>query len=391
MKTARDARRASLQEALATLGGLLEASQALAVHDAPEMVLQLIADRVRTLVNARYAALGIVGRDGRLERFVTSGLDAATRAHIGDLPQGHGLLGLIISDDRSIRIDDIGADPRRYGFPAHHPPMHDFLGVPVHVQGRSVGNLYLTDKRGGHFDADDQRLVEAFAIHAGIAIENARMSAQIDRLAILAERERISTDLHDGLIQDIYGVSLNLEDAASRITDPEVVSQLDRAIDRLHQTIGDVRNFIYSLQPDLLEGSGLVAGLAIVAEEARHNTLLDVVVEAPASPIAEPAPGVTADLLAIASEALSNVARHAHATHARLAAGDDGQGVWLTITDDGIGMQVSTPSLGHQGVRNMRQRAERLGGTVKFQPRDGGGTIVEVWVPRVAPDTGGGP
>ena len=372
----------SPQQALEALGGLLEAARAIAVQEAPETTLQLIADRARTLVDARYAALGIVGANGRLERFITSGLNAETRARIGDLPEGHGLLGLIIHESRSIIVDDIGQDPRRFGFPPHHPPMHDFLGVPVAVKGRPVGNLYLTDKRSGHFTDDDRRLVEAFALHAAIAIENARLLAQVNQLALVAERERISGDLHDGLIQNLYAISLHLEDVASRVADAEAEAMIERSIDSLHLAIADVRNFIYTLEPGLLEGAGLLAGLAALADDSRHDTLLDVVVEVPDQPVAEPTATVTGDLLAIASEALSNVARHAHAARAWLRVRDDGGELHLIVTDDGVGMQATSSSLGHQGVRNMTRRAERIGGSLTFSPRPGGGTQVEVIVPR---------
>ena len=146
----------------------------------------MIVNQVRPLVGAQYAALGIVDADGVMERFITSGMDAATRSRIGPLPRGHGLLGLIVRENRSFRIPDLAVDPRRYGFPPHHPPMHSFLGVPVTVQGRSVGNLYLTNKTGAdEFSEDDQALVESFAVHAGIAIENARLHEQVQRLAVV--------------------------------------------------------------------------------------------------------------------------------------------------------------------------------------------------------------
>ena len=111
-------------------------------------VLQVIVDRVRPLVRAQYAALGIVDANGRIERFPTSGMDDATRHAIGDLPEGHGMLGLIIRENRSFRVPDINADPRRYGFPPNHPPMTSFLGGPITVKGLTVGRLYLTNKIG---------------------------------------------------------------------------------------------------------------------------------------------------------------------------------------------------------------------------------------------------
>ena len=204
------------QDAEATIGvvdALDAATRAIASLQSVDDVLQVIVDQVRPLVGADYAALGIVHADGVIERFITSGMSRETRAAIGPLPRGHGFLGLIIEENRSFRIPDIAVDPRRHGFPPNHPPMHSFLGVPITVKGRSVGNLYLTDKVGAaEFSEADQRLVETFAVHAGIAIENARLHEQVQRLAIVDERERISKDLHDGIIQNIYAVGLSLED-----------------------------------------------------------------------------------------------------------------------------------------------------------------------------------
>jgi GAF domain-containing protein len=204
------------------IGALETATRAIAELQSVDDVLQVIVDQVRILVGAPYAALGIVNADGVMERFITTGMDGATRARIGALPRGHGLLGLIVRENQSFRIPDIAVDPRRYGFPIHHPPMHSFLGVPVTVKGRSVGNLYLTNKAGAdEFSEDDQALVETFAIHAGIAIENARLHEQVQRLAVVDERDRISRDLHDGIIQSIYAVGLSLEDVPELVrSDP---------------------------------------------------------------------------------------------------------------------------------------------------------------------------
>ena len=254
------------QDAEATTGvvdALDAATRAIASLQSVDDVLQVIVDQVRLLVGADYAALGTVDADGVIERFITSGMSRETRAAIGPLPRGHGFLGLIIEENRSFRIPDIAVDPRRYGFPPNHPPMHSFLGVPITVKGRSVGNLYLTDKAGAdEFSEADQRLVETFAVHAGIAIENARLHEQVQRLAIVDERERISKDLHDGIIQNIYAVGLSLEDIPELMRDDpdEVERRVERAIDSLHLTIRDIRNFIFGLRPELLSGTTLIDG-----------------------------------------------------------------------------------------------------------------------------------
>src|SRR3954453_770839 len=156
------------------LAVLDEAARAIAGVLAVDDVLQLIVDRVRDLVDARYAALGIADASGRMERFITAGLEPQERAAIGALPTGHGLLGLIIREGRSYRIASISEHADSSGFPPNHPPMTSFLGVPVTAHGQAIGNLYLTDKRGApEFSEADQRIVETFALHAGIAIDNA--------------------------------------------------------------------------------------------------------------------------------------------------------------------------------------------------------------------------
>lgn len=138
-------------------------------------VLYRIVEAARDIARARYAALGVIGPDGDLEQFVHVGMDGETVAAIGDLPQGRGLLGALISEPESIRLDDIGADPRHSGFPPGHPPMRSFLGVPIRLSGEVYGNLYVTDRRGGPFTEEDEELVSAMAVTAGIAIQNARL------------------------------------------------------------------------------------------------------------------------------------------------------------------------------------------------------------------------
>jgi two-component system, NarL family, sensor histidine kinase DevS len=360
------------------------ATRAIAGLQSADAVLQVIVDQVRPLVRARYAALGIVDAEGVIERFITSGITPEARARIGDLPRGHGLLGLIIRENRSFRIPDIETDAHRHGFPPNHPEMHSFLGVPVTVQGRTVGRLYLTEKEGApEFSAEDQRLVETFALHAGIAMENARLHEQVQRLAIVDERERISKDLHDGIIQSIYGVGLSLEDVPELIRDDpaEVERRVERAIDSLHLTIRDIRNFIFGLRPELLSGTTLATGLLTIAEEFRHNSIIDIELEAGVLEH-EPAAATTAHMLAVVNESLSNVARHSGATrvHVRLEGDPDGSFV-LTIHDNGRGFEPSEiVALGHQGLANMRSRVAAIGATMDLVS-DGGGTRIRIRYP----------
>ena len=165
-------------DVLATQGrlrGLLRANALVAGELSLPVVLRQIVAAARDLLGARYAALGVLGRDGELEQFVHAGMDDELVARVGDLPRGRGILGLLISDPVPIRLPDLSAHPASAGFPPGHPPMTGFLGVPVRIGEEIFGNLYLTEhSRGGEFTADDEELAIALAAAAGAAIANAR-------------------------------------------------------------------------------------------------------------------------------------------------------------------------------------------------------------------------
>ena len=154
---------------------MLGANRAIVGELSLPMVLRRIVEAARDLVGARYAALGVIGDDGLLQEFIHLGMDSATVARIGDLPKGLGVLGALIKDPQSIRLPVISEDPRSSGFPPGHPPMETFLGVPIRSRNAVYGNLYLTERTGGEFTAEDEDLVLALAATAGIAIENARL------------------------------------------------------------------------------------------------------------------------------------------------------------------------------------------------------------------------
>lgn len=144
--------------------------------------LRRIIEAACELVGARYGALGVIGADRQLHDFITHGIDAELHARIGDLPRGRGVLGLLIADPRPLRMPDITKHPQSYGFPANHPPMHSFLGVPIRIRDQIFGNLYLAEKQGAKdFTEDDEEIVVALAAAAGVAIENARLYALAHR------------------------------------------------------------------------------------------------------------------------------------------------------------------------------------------------------------------
>jgi signal transduction histidine kinase len=141
-----------------------------------------IVEAACALVGARYGAVGVLGPDRRLAQFITHGIDPEVHAAIGDLPTGRGVLGVLIDDPRPVRLPDIGRHPQSYGFPANHPPMRSFLGAPIRTREQIFGNLYLAEKQGAaEFTADDEQIVVALAVAAGVAIDNARLFALASR------------------------------------------------------------------------------------------------------------------------------------------------------------------------------------------------------------------
>src|SRR5215216_4466351 len=163
------------------LRGLLDAVVAVGSGLELRVTLHRLVVAACELTDARYGALGVIGPDRMLSEFITHGLSDEQHARIGDLPQGRGVLGLLIEDPRPIRLPDISQHPSSYGFPPNHPPMHTFLGVPIRVRDRVFGNLYLSEKHDGEFTEQDEELVVALAAAAGVAIENVDLYEQANR------------------------------------------------------------------------------------------------------------------------------------------------------------------------------------------------------------------
>lgn len=369
------------------LAALNEAAMAIAGELALDKVLQQIVDSARELVGAQYAALGVADGEGYLETFIHSGMSEEAAAKISHLPRGLGLLGAIVREKRTIRIPRISDDPRSVGFPAGHPAMDSFLGVPIVAGDQPLGNLYLTNKiDADEFTRADQEMVEMLAAHAAIAIQNARLYEQVGRLAIVEERARIGMDLHDGVIQSIYAVGLTLESARLALSEnleeaKETDRLLEHAIEELNGTIRDIRNFILDLRPRRFSGD-LKQGLARLVREFQANTMVNVSLEVKSEAVESLPASIARAIFLTMQEALANVARHSRATEVDISARRINGTVRLTIVDNGRGFDLSSQrrAIGH-GLSNMRTRAEELDGTFRLQSAPGQGTKIVLTLP----------
>jgi len=349
-------------------------------------VLQRVADQSRAVANAKYAALGVFNDEGTLETFTTSGISQEERARIGPLPRGLGLLGHLQQERKPLRLRDLHEHPASIGFPKDHPAMRSFLGTPIVLRGEALGNLYLTEKQGAEeFTADDAEALETLAAQAAIAIENARLYEQIERVSVLEERQRIRMDLHDGVMQSLYGVGLLLEDIAERVdTEPaRAKDQLWRSIDRLNAAIADLRGYVLGLRQVQASDQPLTESLPLLAEQARSNALIDVDVQISGDAAARLDQPRREAAYYIAADALGNIARHARARHASVRLFDEDSGVVLQIADDGVGFDFAASTSGGHGLHNMRERAFAVGGTLRVESQPGRGARVRLELPAM--------
>lgn len=378
------------QQQTARLRALHEAEIALTSELALEKVLQRVVDLSRQLLNARYGALGVIGDEGKLKQFITSGINPHTRANIGHLPQGLGLLGYLMHKGEPIRVADIQAHPESVGFPPNHPPMKTLLGVPLLYKGELLGDIYLTEKAGGlPFNEKDEELLVLFGAQAAAALANARLVQQIEGLAVVEERQRFAMDLHDGIIQSIYAIGLTLESTALRLNEePEAVyEQLRAAVRTLDEIIQDIRGYIVNLGPGRFGGKSLSAGLLDLAREIRMSSMTQVKVEVEEGVDESLVPAQTAELFHIAREALTNIVKHARASLAEIQVemDDDLEHVIVIIKDNGDGFVAPVAGFPEQrhGLRNMRQRVTAMDGTLEVLSAPGQGTTLRIVVPSL--------
>lgn len=354
-----------------TLTDLVKAAADVAGQTELDALLRTTVRLAREATRSRYAAMGVIGSHDTLRDFIHLGMEPDAEEKIGHLPVGHGVLGTLIRDPQTVRVDDISQHPDSVGFPEHHPTMTTFLGVPVRAGESVFGNLYLTDKPQP-YDTEDEVLVEALAAVAGGAISSLRLRQRLSDLALAEDRERIARDLHDAVIQDLFAVGLSLQATAAQLQDPKLQQRMDDAVDRIDTAISSLRTFIFDLRSLGTLNTTLSRTLddmlnRIAGGRATWEVHLSDDVGAIDSHILDNA-------LLVIREAVSNAIRHGAATELSIRIERTDDGADLVVADNGRGFDPDRVNRG-MGVANMKSRATDAGGTFAIESSPDGTTV----------------
>jgi signal transduction histidine kinase len=367
------------------LRAVSDAVLAVATEHSVDEVLQRLVERARELARARYAALGIPDGDGGFAEFLVAGMSDELVASLGPLPRTHGMLGAMLETSEPFRTADIHRDARFRGWwPAGHPDMRSFLGVPIVAADGVIGAFYLTEKLGAEdFTADDQELIELLAAHAAIAITNARLLEHSRELSAVAERNRLALELHDAVSQKLFSVVLTAE-AAATLLDRDADAAREK-VERLRglagEALSELRSLIGELRPPDLVRDGLCGALRKHIEVIRplHPAEIDLELDAGATA------GVARDheVLRIAQEAVQNALRHSGGDRVSLRLAQTNGGIALEVSDDGVGFDPTDGALRARrlGLTSMEERADRIGARLEIDSEPGRGTSVRLEVP----------
>jgi signal transduction histidine kinase len=344
-------------------------------------VLQMIVRSARSLAGARYAALGVPDESGSFAEFVVDGLTAREQAAIGPLPRQHGMLGVMLREGKPLRLDDIRADPRFWGWPAAHPELTNVLGVPIKEREEILGFIFAACKDApGGFTERDEQVVSLFAAHAAIALTNARLYEHGRELSVLQERARLAQDLHDAVSQKLFSLRAKARAAAMLVgRDPSrAIEEMDSVAALAGEAHAELRAVIDGLAPPELAAGGLagsVRGYALLASRTYGADVIVKVGELPAlDPVRETA------VYRVAQEAISNALRHSGARQVVVSLTGRKRSVALQVSDSGSGFDAGAPRAG-LGLTSMRERAASAGGRLTITAAPGKGTTVRLTVP----------
>ncbi|MFL6140295.1 MAG: GAF domain-containing sensor histidine kinase [Labedaea sp.] len=357
---------------------------AVTAHLSVRDVLQTIVTTARRLLDARYAALGVPDKKGSFREFLADGLTDEQWAAIGPVPRQHGVLGLMLCDPNPVRLANIRDHPQFGWWPAAHPELTDFLGMPI-VDGEEIlGELFLANSnRPGGFTAADEELLRLLAAHAAIALVNARLYERGRELSIVEERNRIARELHDAVTQKLFSLRLTADAAIALLASDagRAKAELDTVRRLAAEATEELRAIVVGQRPVDLTGDELDVALRKQVE------LLDRV-HAPAVRFIG---GVVPRLddagqqavFRIAQEATHNALRHAGAGRIDVDLRYRDGEVLLAVTDDGLGFDqhAAGGATRRLGLASMRERARSVGGRLAITSSPGSGTTVTLAVP----------
>jgi signal transduction histidine kinase len=378
---------AVMSEGLDELYQVSQAVLSVTRHTSVRDVLQVIVRSARSLVGARYAALGVPDEHDSFAEFVVDGISGAEWAAIGPLPRRHGMLGVLLTEGKPERLADIRSDPRFEGWPAAHPKMSHFLGVPVQDGAKVLGIIFAANKTsaaaaGRGFTERDEEILSLFAAHAAIALTNARLYERSQELSVMQERSRLARDLHDAVTQKLFSIRAHARAAAVLAArEPADVARIRAEIEVVGElgaeAHAELRAVIDGLAPPDLEAAGLAESLRRYAVLAGRAHGVPVTVTAACLPALNPQ--AEAALYRVAQEALHNALRHAGASGVKVALSISHRQVVLEVSDDGHGFADPPPSNG-LGLTSMRERAAAAGGALTVKS-GATGTVVRMTVP----------
>lgn len=350
-------------------------------HLSVREVLQTIVTSARRLVDARYAALGIPDANGSFAEFLADGISDEQWRAIGPVPRQHGLLGVMLRDPNPVRLADVRSHPLFGWWPAAHPVLTDFLGMPIVDGDQILGSLFLANKQApGGFTAADEELLRLLAGHAAIALVNARLYERSRELSIVEERNRIARELHDAVTQKLFSLRLTADAAAALVQrDPaRAAGELDTVRRLAAEATAELRAIVVGLRPADLAGDGLDVALRKQAD------LLDRVHRPAVTFTGDPIPRLPAAreeaVYRIAQEALHNALRHGVPARVGVTLRTENHSLVLEVADDGRGFDPAEPSR-RLGLASMRERARAAGGRLDVVSQPGAGTTVRLEVP----------
>ncbi|MGV9931001.1 sensor histidine kinase [Streptomyces olivaceoviridis] len=347
--------------------------------------LELIAERAREITGSALAAVALPMADtGSLSVEIAVGAEAEAHRGLVLSPQD-SLMGLAFSAAAPVSSDDVGHDTRISPEPPRFGGLGPAVAVPIGTGEGGVRGVVLVAREAGRpvFLAKETEMLRGFAGQAAIAMELAERRRDAQQIAVLEDRDRIARDLHDLAIQRLFATGMTLQSAGRFIEHPEAAERVLRAVDDLDETIKIIRSTIFGLRTRAGAGSGggLRARVVRTVGEAAPVLGLTPSVRMEGLVDTDVPPEIADHVMAVLSEALTNIARHARADRAQVVLTTDGREVCLTVSDDGVGI---APDGRRSGLRNMAERAAKLGGRLELARPDGGGTTLSWRVPLPA-------